>query len=269
MLRFSKILSLTALLCSLPLAANEALETAVKNPLRTPEYLQRDQYRNPVATLAFFDVTPQSTVVEISPGGGWYTEIIAPLVAEKGMYYAAHFPANSSEYGQRSRKAFIEKMASQPQYSKVQVTEFSAAGGVTIAPANSADVVLTFRNLHNWYIGGGEDALVAAYKQFFTALKPGGVLGVVEHRLPESQLNTEWTRSGYMPQSMAVRLAEQAGFVFEGSSEINANAKDTANHPSGVWTLPPTLRLGEQDRAKYQAIGESDRMTLKFRKPLN
>lgn len=269
MFRFSRIVTLTALLASVTATASPALEQAVKSPLRTAEFAQRDLYRNPVATLAFFDVTPQSTVVEISPGAGWYTEILAPLLAAEGKYYAAHFPATATGFGQRSRAAFLEKLAANPVYSKVEVTEFAPAPGVTIAPANSADVVLTFRNLHNWYMAGGEDAMLTAFGHFYTALKPGGVLGVVEHRLPESQLETDWSRTGYMPQSLTIKLAEQAGFVFESSSEINANPKDTADHPSGVWTLPPSLRLGEQDKEKYLAIGESDRMTLKFRKPLN
>ncbi len=134
-------------------------------------------------------------------------------------------------------------------------------------PAGSADVVLTFRNLHNWYMQKGDESLLNAYKSFYAALKPGGVLGVVEHRLPAAKLNTDWTKSGYMPQSLAIKLAEEAGFVLEGTSEVNANPKDTADHPQGVWTLPPSLALKEQDKAKYQAIGESDRMTLKFRKP--
>lgn len=269
MLRLSRIFTLTALLCSSYVLASSPLEQAVQNPERTAEFKQRDQYRNPVATLNFFDVTPQSTVVEISPGAGWYTEILAPFLAAEGVYYAAHFPADATGFGQRSREAFLAKLAANPSYSKVQVTEFAPRAGIVIAPDNSADVVLTFRNLHNWYMAGGEDAMLIAFNHFFTALKPGGVLGVVEHRLPETQLSTDWARSGYMPESLTVKLAEQAGFTFESRSEVNANPKDTADHPSGVWTLPPSLRLGEQDREKYLAIGESDRMTLKFRKPLN
>ncbi|OGO75739.1 MAG: methyltransferase, partial [Chromatiales bacterium RIFOXYA1_FULL_46_5] len=213
-------------------------------------------------------VTPQSTVVEISPGGGWYTEILAPLLAKEGKYYAAHFPAiSTSEYATRNLKAFKDKLASNEAYSKVVVTEFSPLPGQQVAPANSADVVLTFRNLHNWYMQKGEQGMIDAFASFYAALKPGGVLGVVEHRLPEDKKTADWLKSGYFPQSLAVELAQKAGFVLEESSEINANPKDTADHPGGVWTLPPTLSQKEQDKAKYLAIGESDRMTLKFRKP--
>lgn len=245
-----------------------ALQQAVQNPARTDANKARDPYRHPVETLAFFGVTPQSTVVEISPGAGWYTEILAPLLAKEGKYYAAHFPANSSsEYANRNLKAFKDKLASNEVYSQVVVTEFSPLPNQQVAPANSADVVLTFRNLHNWYMQKGEQGMLDAFASFYAALKPGGVLGVVEHRLPEAKKTADWLKSGYFPQSLAVELAQKAGFVLEASSEINANPKDTADHPGGVWTLPPTLSQKEQDKDKYLAIGESDRMTLKFRKP--
>ncbi|MBU2068678.1 MAG: methyltransferase [Gammaproteobacteria bacterium] len=264
--------ALSALLLS-PLSSadsnTEALQLAVDHPSRTAANAERDKYRNPAATLAFFDVTPNSTVVEISPGGGWYTEILAPLLAAHGTLYAAHFPADStSDYYKRSRAGFVEKLAANPVFSRVQLTEFAPTNSNTIAPAGSADVVLTFRNLHNWYNQGGEDALLNSFKQFYSALKPGGVLGVVEHRLPEDKMVGDWIKSGYFPEKLTVKLAQQAGFVLEAQSDINANPKDSADHPGGVWSLPPVLRLKEQDREKYLAIGESDRMTLKFRKPL-
>lgn len=250
-------------------AAAEALQLAVDHPSRSPANAARDKYRNPVATLQFFEVTPSSTVVEISPGGGWYTEILAPLLAAHGTLYAAHFPADSSsDYYKRSRAGFVEKLAANPVYNRVQLTEFAPGNSSAIAPAGSADVVLTFRNLHNWYGNGGDAGMLAIFKDFYKALKPGGVLGVVEHRLPADKMSGDWQKSGYFPQALTVSLAEQAGFVFEAASEINANPKDTADHPGGVWTLPPVLRLKEQDKDKYLAIGESDRMTLKFRKPL-
>lgn len=268
----SKVITLSALLLTLPgLADNntEALQQAVDHHSRSEKNKSRDQYRNPLQTLQFFEITPQSTVVEISPGGGWYTEILAPLLAAHGKYYAAHFPAgSSSDYYNRNLAAFKEKLAGNPIYSRVSLTEFAPGNSSAIAPAGSADVVLTFRNLHNWYGQGGDDAMVAIFSDFYNALKPGGVLGVVEHRLPAAQADGDWKKSGYFPEQLTISLAEQAGFVLEASSDINANPKDSADHPNGVWTLPPSLRLGEQDKAKYQAIGESDRMTLKFRKPV-
>jgi len=268
----SKVITLSAILLSLPVLADsttDALQQAADHHARSEQNKSRDQYRNPVQTLQFFGVTPKSTVVEISPGGGWYTEILAPLLAAHGTYYAAHFPAgSSSDYYNRNLAAFKEKLAADPIYSRVVLTEFAPGNSGDIAPAGSADVVLTFRNLHNWYGQGGDDAMVAIFEDFYKALKPGGVLGVVEHRLPAAQADGDWTKSGYFPEQLTIRLAEQAGFTLEESSDINANPKDNAEHPRGVWTLPPVLRLGEQDKAKYQAIGESDRMTLKFRKPV-
>jgi predicted methyltransferase len=245
-----------------------ALKAAIDHPIRSSANKARDEHRHPYETLSFFEVTPKSTVVEVSPGGGWYTEILAPLLQQQGQYYAAHQPADAkSEYAQKSLAAYKAKLAADPVYSKVTVTGFSPAGSYKIAPDGSADVVVTFRNLHNWYMQKGDESLLNAYKSFYAALKPGGVLGVVEHRLPENKLSTDWKQSGYMPQSLAVKLAEQAGFVLEATSEVNANPRDTADHKNGVWALPPTLANKETDKAKFIAIGESDRMTLKFRKP--
>lgn len=250
-------------------AATNALKDAINHPARSAVNKARDVHRHPYETLSFFDVKADSTVVEISPGGGWYSEILAPLLKEKGKYYAAHQPADAtSEYAKKTRAAYLEKLAADPVYSAVTVTGFAPDKFYEVAPAGSADVVLTFRNLHNWYEKDkGEASLLTAFKTFHAALKPGGVLGIVEHRLPEAKLKTDWTESGYMPQSMVVKVAQQAGFVLDGTSEVNANPKDTADHPQGVWTLPPVLALKDQDKAKYMAIGESDRMTLKFRKP--
>jgi len=257
---------------SISLAASTsdaALQAAQNHPIRSASSKARDAYRHPVETLSFFEITPTSTVVEISPGSGWYTEILAPLLKDQSKYYAAHNPANSSsEYSQRALSNFKAKLAADPVYNKVVVTEFAPVAGQQVAPAASADVVVTFRNLHNWYMQKGDESLLNAYRSFFAALKPGGVLGVVEHRLPDERLQSDWKKSGYMPQELVVRLAEQAGFVLEATNEINANPKDKADYPNGVWTLPPTLTLKDTDRAKYLAIGESDRMTLKFRKPL-
>ncbi len=245
---------------------DSALTKAVKASERSSE---RDQYRNPVETLEFFGFKPSMTVVEIAPGGGWYSEILAPALKEQGTYYAAHFPADSSVgYYQRSLAGFKKKVAEDERFSKVKISEFAPLTHTDIAPAGTADMVLTFRNVHNWYMGKDTKGALSAFKSFYKALKPGGVLGVVEHRLPEEQADEMQKSSGYMKQSVVIALAEQAGFELEAKSDINANPLDTADHPKGVWTLPPSLRLGEQDAAKYKAIGESDRMTLKFKKPL-
>src|SRR5690554_1468768 len=251
------------------LAPDEALTRAVQSELRSDANKARDTFRHPHETLSFFGIQPTMTVVEISPGGGWYTEILAPYLQPEGTLYAAHFPADSAEgsYYMRSRNAFMERVAADSNFAHVLVTEFSPSGEQSIAPAESADMVLTFRNLHNWYMGGSDAAVQSAFAQFYSALKPGGVLGVVDHRLPEARADEDMASSGYMKESYAIAMAEAVGFRLVERSEINSNAKDTADHPRGVWTLPPTLRLGDEDRETYQAIGESDRFTLKFIKP--
>ncbi|MGC1508294.1 class I SAM-dependent methyltransferase [Ketobacter sp.] len=251
-------------------AENKALKSAIEASHRV-QSSPRDEYRHPYETLMFFGVEPSHHVVEIWPGAsGWYTEILAPYLKDNGQLYAAQFNENSSsDYFRKSRQRFEEKTASQQAlYSGMKITTFDPPSQGAIAPAGSVDRVLTFRNIHNWYMrGGGEERLISAFKAFFTALKPGGILGVVEHRLPESRPIDDMESSGYMQQSYVVNIAKKAGFELLESSEINANSKDSAQHPEGVWTLPPSLRLGEKDRKKYLAIGESDRMTLKFVKP--
>lgn len=239
-----------------------------ENPARSPENLKRDVYRNPIDTLTFFDVQPDMTVVEIWPGGGWYTEILAPYLKAEGQLYAAHFPQSETrDFYVKSRQKFIDRVATDEAFSAIEVTEFSPAEDSVIAPPGSVDRVLTFRNLHNWYMGGGQEAIEAAFGTFYKALKPGGILGVVDHRLPEQRADTDQDSSGYMKQSLAIAAAEAAGFVLVEESNINANPKDTADYARGVWSLPPTLSLGEQERERYQNIGESDRFTLKFQKP--
>ncbi|WP_417659010.1 class I SAM-dependent methyltransferase [Pseudidiomarina sp.] len=260
------------LACSEPTASavaqDNALEQAVQAESRQDANKARDKFRNPQQTLAFFGIRPNMTVVEISPGGGWYTEILAPYLKQEGLLYAAHFPADSSSgYYARSRQTFVERVANDANFANIVVTEFAPFGETEIAPPGSADMVLTFRNLHNWYMNGGDEAVQNAFLQFYTALKPGGILGVVDHRLPESRPDTDMASSGYMKESFAVAMAEAVGFELVERSEINSNPKDTADHPRGVWTLPPTLRLGDENREAYIAIGESDRFTLKFMKP--
>lgn len=235
---------------------------------RSDKNKARDQYRHPKETLEFFGVKPGMTVVEISPGGGWYTEILSPLLGPNGTLYAAHYDPNSEvEYYRNGRAKFERKMEVESDvYSNVEITTFQPPKVFDIAPEGSADAVVTFRNVHNW-LRGGREATVAGFEEMYKVLKPGGTLGVVEHRLPASMEQDEKATSGYMHEKFVIQLAQDAGFKLVATSEVNANPKDTADHAKGVWTLPPSLRLGDEDKEKYQAIGESDRMTLKFVKP--
>lgn len=241
--------------------AHGAIAAAVAAPTRTPANVERDKFRNPAETLAFFGVKPGDTVVELWPGGGWYTEILAPLAKAGGgtLYVAAPW--------ERGLNRIKEKQAADAAtYGALKLAEFPATGAGTKVPDGSADVVLTFRNVHNWRFGGA-DKTADAFKQIFAMLKPGGTLGVVEHRLNEDDDAAKEEKSGYMKESSIIAFAEAAGFKLAEKSEINANPKDTKDYEKGVWTLPPSLTEGETDRAKYVAIGESDRMTLKFVKP--
>lgn len=247
-------------------AGNAKLQAAVEGEHRAEDARARDTFRHPMETLAFFDVQPHHTVVEIWPGAGWYTEILAPYLQQEGILYAAHFPKDAEvDYFRRSRTSFLDKLASEPSvYAKVVVTEFGPGSNVPIAPPRTADRVLTFRNVHNWLGQGFADD---AFAKFYAALKPGGILGVVEHRAKPGTSLAQMEESGYMTEQKVIELAQQAGFELVARSEVNANPKDNADHPAGVWSLPPSLRLGDKDRARYLGIGESDRMTLKFRKP--
>lgn len=236
--------------------AQAGLQAAAADPRRSASNVARDRYRHPVETLTFFGVEPGDTVVELWPGGGWYTEILSPYLVNGTLYVVP--PAG------RYTDTINTKIASDPGYSAIRVAPFTA-GQATAVPPGSADVVLTFRNVHNWMMGDTPIA-EAVFAEAYRVLKPGGTLGVVEHRLPESADAARERTSGYVKTSTVRRLAEQAGFEYIGASEVNANPRDTADWPKGVWTLPPSLTLGDTDRDKYVAIGESDRMTLKFRK---
>lgn len=243
------------------------LQEIVSSSSRNAKYRERDPYRNPVQTLEFFGIEPDMTVVEIWPGGGWYAEILGPYLKDKGQYVAAGFNENSEvEFFRKGSKRFRKLVASRsPEFgTEVKITSFEPPSELDIIEPGTADAVLTFRNVHNWMAHGGVDA---AFSSFFKALKPGGILGVVEHRASSDVKQDPKAEGGYVRQDYVISLAEKAGFKLVASSEINSNPKDTKDYPKGVWTLPPTLRLKDTDKAKYLAIGESDRMTLKFVKP--
>jgi predicted methyltransferase len=247
-------------------ATDAKLASVLAGSQRSEANNARDKYRHPAETLGFFGLRDNMTVVEIAPGGGWYTEILAPYLRDNGVFYAAGMDPNSSRpYNRKSAAEFLAKLTADPKtYDKVKVTIFEPPQKTDIAPEGSADMVLTFRNVHNWMAAG---TAPEAFRAFYRALKPGGVLGVVEHRADPKAPADPTAPTGYVPESTILRFAEDAGFKLAGRSEINANPRDTKDHPKGVWTLPPTYRLGETDRARYEAIGESDRMTLKFVKP--
>ncbi|KQZ59355.1 methyltransferase [Lysobacter sp. Root559] len=248
-------------------AKTASFDSVLAGDWRSEKNRARDVYRHPAQTLGFFGVKPNQTVIEITPGGGWYSEVLAPYLKDDGRYVAAVWDdaiqgQPQYRYGLNTslRARFADNAAA---YGKPDVRVFDPKAP-NFGPAGGADVVLTFRNAHNWV----EEGTAAAYfKAFFDALKPGGVLGVVDHRAkPGTDLET-MKKSGYLTEALVIELAQAAGFVLDEKSEINANPKDDTNHPNGVWTLPPSNKHDAQDDAKYQAIGESDRMTLRFKKP--
>jgi predicted methyltransferase len=242
-----------------------ALDNILSGSQRSAENSARDRYRHPKETLLFFGIRPEMRVLEVWPEPGWYTEVIAPLVREHGKYYAAVIGADpQSKYVTERLSAYQQKLASDPQsYGAVEVVTFPSDGGDVVA-AGSLDMVVSFRNLHNWMARGTAEMAVAS---MYKALKPGGVLGVVEHRGNPAVTQDPKAKSGYVNEDYAIRLIEGQGFRLVGESQVNANPKDTKDYEQGVWTLPPTYRLGEKDRQKYADIGESDRFTLKFVKP--
>jgi predicted methyltransferase len=267
-LTFATVLALALGVYTPAAAADLTLDSAVGNPARSAKFVARDKARHPLEELTFFGVEPESTVVEIWPGGGYWTEILAPLLHDKGGYYVALQGKGGSETADaeadKLNALFRGKIEADPAtYGRLTPTIFGVGQG-EIAPPGSADFVLSFRNLHNWLKDGFAQA---AFADFYRALKPGGVLGLEDHRGQRDTPQDPKAEDGYVRQDYAIALAEKAGFVFAGSSEINANLKDTASWPKGVWTLAPTFRLGDQDRAKYEAIGEADNFVLKFRKP--
>ena len=229
----------------------------------------RDQYRHPVQTLSFFGVAANQTVIEVTPAPGWYTEVLGPLLNAKGQYIAAlqsseGMKASNVENNTKRIATFQEKLKGNPAlYGKAKIVEF-VGKTPNFGPDGSADVVLTFRNVHNWVANGTHEAM---FKAMYAVLKPGGVLGVVDHRAAKSNDFKRALELGYLPEDFVIAEAEKAGFKLDAKSDVNNNPKDTKDYEQGVWTLPPVLALKEQDKAKYLAIGESDRFTLRFIKP--
>ncbi|MGK4003378.1 hypothetical protein WMF31_12185 [Sorangium sp. So ce1036] len=247
-------------------SAGAALRAALKSPHRVPGHAERDAARHPVETLEFFGLKPTSAVLELGAGGGWYTELLAPALAKKGKLMVTSFDPNGPEdsratlYGKRLKRA-LEK--SPELFGKVDVVVIDR-DNPKLGLEGKVDLVIAMREAHGWHQRGKFDAYVA---EAFKALKPGGVFGIVQHRAKPDANPDESAKQGYLPEAWVIQKVEAAGFKLAGKSEVNANPKDTKDHPEGVWTLPPNLRLGDKDRAKYVAIGESDRMTLKFTKP--
>lgn len=268
-----------ALVCSAPVAADKAsalLDSAIAGEHREAGNAERDRYRHPKETLRFFGWEPDMTVIEIWPSAGWYSEILAPITRPEGVYFAANFAMTADrtpEWRKQVHKRYMEKLEAHPEvYDHTVVTELSVPERTTIAPPGSADMVVTFRNVHNWMKGGYAPEMFAVMHR---ALKPGGVLGLVEHRAEPGTSVAAMKESGYVTEEHVIALAEGAGFTLEARSEINANPDDEKQHPAGVWTLPPSFRhcrgmaedAAAECRSRYRSIGESDRMTLRLRKP--
>lgn len=268
---------LTMLACGDLSAADEPLTRAIASASRSETFVQRDVARHPQAVLEFFGIRPDMTVAEIWPSGGWWSEILAPYLKDEGTYYAVGYSLSARrtpQWRKNMAQELNKKFMAQPQqYDKVVVTSLAVPEDTEIAPPASQDMVLTFRNVHNWIKG---DYAAGVFDAMFAALKPGGTLGLVEHRAPDDADIEFMKLSGYVSESHVIGLAGAAGFELLDKSEINANPKDDRNHPAGVWSLPPGLRYcrGLQDplesekcTRQYREIGESDRMTLKFIKP--
>jgi predicted methyltransferase len=275
--RVAGALVAVAVLASAPFAAQAqdagtALDAALAGAHRSEANRARDRYRHPKETLQFFGLRPDMTVVEIWPGGGWYTEVLAPVLRERGKLYVAQYGSSPPfPYQQREMDTLAGKMRAAPDvYRSVTPTALNFfSNELAIAPPGTADLVVTFRNVHNWFQDGygPPNAAELAFAAMFTALKSGGVLGVVDHRWPTPATENPKADNGYVSEERVIEYAERAGFTLAGRSEVNRNPLDTHDYPQGVWTLPPDLALGDRDRAKYLAIGESDRLTLKFVKP--
>ena len=244
-------------------ATDHRLKAAISSPHRNPKNVARDIYRHPYESLRFFGIRRNQHVVELLPGGGYWTEILAPYLQAKGSYTAVVSLSAGSPESIAERNAFQQLVLSdKARYGKIRIVNFVAP--YMVVPPGTADVILTFRNLHNWMRSGTADAVIQG---FYRSLKPGGILGIEDHRASPDTPQDPQAKNGYVREDYAIALIEKAGFKLVAKSEIGANPKDTKNYPAGVWTLPPVLKLGDKDRAKYLNIGESDRFTLKFVKP--
>lgn len=241
------------------------LKWAIAGNQRSAKDKARDVYRHPLETLEFFGLKDDMTVIELWPGGGWYTEILAPVLRDKGKLVVTTFDIAKGGGAAEREKEYEAMLAASPGiYDKVQKQQLSPPDNFTLGPDNSADMVLTFRNYHNWIQGKYADKVVMAA---FKVLKPGGIFGIEEHRANPGDAKNKPSDTGYVEEAFIIEAVQMAGFKLDQKSEINANPKDTKDYPKGVWALPPVYRNGDQDHAKYEAIGESDRMTLRFVKP--
>lgn len=253
-------------------AASPDLAKVLASPYRSAENKARDAFRHPLQTLQFFGLQPQHSVLEVWPARGWYTEILAPYLKEQGQLSIANFRLNDGTL-EDDRKIFWARLAKKLQqdiekypdhFGKVQMMQFDPPALMHVGHVNQYDMVLSFRNSHIWNEAG---YLLDVYRAMFDVLKPGGTLGLVEHRSSRLSEISSKAGEGYLDEYYVIAVAQQAGFVLAERSEINANPKDSKDYPKGVYALPPTLAMGSQDKNKYLAIGESDRMTLKFIKP--
>ncbi|MCZ7620682.1 MAG: methyltransferase [Myxococcota bacterium] len=248
-------------------SATERLQRAIASPDRSSESRARDAARHPLQTLQFFGVEPDMQVLELWPGGGWYTEILAVFLTGDGSLAITNYdPTGPQDQAQhRYARVLADRLAADPaRFGAIEVIEIEPPDRFDLGAKDRFDRILTFRNNHGWIRGGYHDQV---YREAFRVLKPGGVLGVVQHRAPDGADALASAENGYVPEAYVIEAAQRAGFRLDARSEINANPRDTKDHPKGVWTLPPSFRLGDVDRAKYEAIGESDRMTLRFVKP--
>jgi predicted methyltransferase len=248
---------------SIAQSTDPALSAALSDPARPAEARARDAVRHPLQELSFFGLKSSQTVVELWPGGGYWTDNLGPYLAAHGRLYVALPARSEAEENAGAARWRTRYLGNREHYGPIVETALGA-DHFEIAPPGTADLVLTFRNLHNWMGAGYAPQALAAC---FRALKPGGILGIEEHRARNDRAQDPKADDGYVRQDYTIALAKQAGFELVASSEMNANPRDTKDWPKGVWTLPPTFALGDQDRARYAAIGEADNFVLKFRKP--